>query len=74
MFVKMLNGNVEEVFKFVGEDLIRRGVATEIKNDEAILKAEDNGGAAATFGIEIAVAVPKTESAVMRFVRTLRSR
>ncbi len=74
MFVKMLNGNVEEVFKFVGEDLIRRGVATEIKNDEAILKAEDNGGAAATVGIEMAVAAPKTEHAVVKFFRTLRSR
>ncbi len=74
MFVKMLNGNVEEVFKFVGEDLIRRGVATEIKNDVAILKAEDNGGAAATVGIEMAVAAPKTEHAVVKFFRTLRSR
>ena len=74
MFVKMLNGNVEEVFKFVGEDLIRRGVATEIKNDEAILKSEEQGGAAATVGIEMAVAAPKAEHAVMRFVRSLRSR
>ncbi len=74
MIVKMLNGNVEDVFKFVGEDLVRRGVATEIKNDVAILKAEDNGGAAATVGIEMAVAAPKTEHAVVKFFRTLRSR
>ncbi len=74
MLVQMKNGNVEDVFKFVGEDLVRRGVATEIKNDAAILKAEEQGGAAATVGIEMAVAAPKAEHAVMRFVRSLRSR
>ena len=74
MLIKMKNGNVEDVLKYVGEDLIRRGIATEIKNDATILKAEDNGGAAATVSIEMAVAVPKTENAAVRFFRTLRSR
>ena len=74
MIVKMLNGNVEDVYDFVGKTLVQRGLATQVKNDAAILKAEEQGGAAATVGIEMAVAAPKAEHAVMRFVRSLRSR
>lgn len=73
MWVKMLNGNVEDVYDFVGKDLILRGVAVELKT-AVILKAEDNGGVAATAAIELAIATPKTEHAVVKFLRTFRSR
>jgi hypothetical protein len=74
MIVKMKNGNIEDVFEFVGRDLIRRGIAEKLKRDALVLKAEEQGGAAACVGIEMAIAAPKTEHAVVKFFRTLRSR
>ncbi len=75
MIIKMRSGNTEEVYDFVGRDMIARGIAEEVKIDDSTdaLKAEEQGGPAATIGIEMATLEPKQENAVVRFVRTARS-
>jgi len=74
MWVKMKNGNVEELYDHVAKDFLRRGIAEELTHEGTILKAEEQGGPAATVGIEMAVLAPQQEHAVVKYIRTLRSR
>lgn len=79
MLVKMRSGSTEELYDFVAREFIARGLCTPLVDEskdsqtEAILKAKDQGGAATTVGVELAVAPPKQENAMRRFVRTARS-
>jgi len=78
MLVLLKNGEVAEVFDEFAVGMILRGEAEHVQSEESdaalILKAETHGGQAACVGIEMATLEPKKESAMIRFVRTLRSR
>jgi hypothetical protein len=78
MLVQMKNGNVEEVTAEAAAMLIRQGRAERIHSEESYeamtLSAESHGGPAACVGIEMATLEPKSEHAVVRFVRTARSK
>jgi hypothetical protein len=69
MLVKMKNGNIEDVYDYVGKQLIARGIAEPIAAETEAPKTEGRA-----VGVEMAVAAPKTENAAVRFFRTLRSR
>ena len=73
MLVRMKNGNVEDLYDEVAKRFILQGIAEPLQ-EAAIINAENNGCAAATVGVEMAVLEPKAEHAVVRFFRTLRSR
>jgi len=74
----MKNGNVEDLIDEVACGFIARGLAERITSAESadalILKAEDAGGPAATVSIEMAMLEAKQECAVVKYIRTARSR
>ncbi len=74
MLVRMKNGNIEDLYDEVARGFVLQGRAEYLK-DAAVLHAEAQGGVAATVGIETAMLEPqKAEHAVLKFIRTLRSR
>jgi hypothetical protein len=74
MLVQMKNGNVEDLYDHVAKSFIQRGLAVAITPEGQILKAEEQGVPVATVGIEVAMLEPKQEHAVVKYIRTLRSR
>jgi hypothetical protein len=69
------SGIVENVYDYVGDSLCKQGKATRYtENEQAILHAEEQGGPAATLGVEFAIREPRTERAVLKYVRMPRSR
>ncbi len=78
MLVRLMNGNVEDLFDEPACNLIARGLAERVQSEESddalILRAESSGGPAACVGIEMATLEPKAEHAVLKFFRTGRSK
>jgi hypothetical protein len=74
----MLNGEVADVFDEVACAMILRGEAERVHSEESddalILSAENHGGQSACAGIEMATLEPKAECAVLKYIRTRRSR
>lgn len=66
MWVKMKNGNIEELFDHVANDFIRRGIADPLEAGGVIEK----GGPVV---IETASFIPKSECAVDRAVKFFRT-
>jgi hypothetical protein len=76
MLIRMKSGHTEEVLAEVALALVARGIAERIKEsaDELALNAESHGGIGACAGIELSTLEPKKEAAMVRFIRTKRSR
>ena len=67
MLVRMLNGSIKDLYDVSALELIRQGIAEKV-----ILKVEDQGGPAATVGIELAMLEPKQEEhAALNYKREL---
>ena len=62
MLVRQLNGEIANVYDYVGEAMILRGEAERID------------GVKATVAIETATVEPTTEQAVLKYERTPKSR
>ena len=76
MLVRLKNGNVENLSAHRANIFIKLGYASKyvpLAKDAVLLKAEEQGGAAACAAVELAVYEPKAERAVLTYARTSRS-